>query len=187
MTSPYGDGWDMLWIGHCGMHFPFPDNKVMPKARVIRMNDKTVAPKKHLWTLNMPFTLKEKYPEHTRAIHHVQEGVCSLGYAVSRQGARKLLQNLALMPPTDGYDILMRFFCEGSRGRSKNMCITTQPSLFHHHRIAGPNSAASDIGNHGDGFRKTSQTDMVRWSVRQNAEKLMNGETNYTDQYPDEL
>jgi hypothetical protein len=184
-SSPYGDGWDMLWIGHCGMHFPFPDNKAISKARVIHMDDATVAPKRNLWTFNKPFTLKETYPEHTRATHHVQEGVCSLGYAISRQGARKMLQNVALMPPTEGYDLLMRFFCEGVNGRSKNTCIATQPALFHHHRVAGPNSAASDIGNHGDGYRKDSQTDMVRWSVRMNAEKLLNGDTNYTDQYPD--
>ncbi|KAJ4303952.1 hypothetical protein N0V88_001553 [Collariella sp. IMI 366227] len=80
--SPYGDHWDLLWIGHCGMHFPFEDHPTIPKGHVIRLGDDTVAPKKDLWTINIPFTLKEQYPEHTRAYHHVQEGVCSLGRAV---------------------------------------------------------------------------------------------------------
>ncbi|KJZ76836.1 hypothetical protein HIM_03713 [Hirsutella minnesotensis 3608] len=183
--SPYGDDWDVLWIGHCGMHFPFQDNAI-PKGRVIHLNDNTVPEREHLWTLNVPFTLKEQYPEHTRAIHHVQEGVCSLGYAVSRSGARKLLRHLGLREPTDPFDILLRFFCEGVQGMPQQpRCLTIQPSLFHHHRPVGPNKEASDIGNHGDGFRTKAQTDMVRWSVRLNAEALLNGTANYTDQYPD--
>ncbi|KAK1462097.1 hypothetical protein CMEL01_14064 [Colletotrichum melonis] len=185
-TSPYGDDWDLLWIGHCGMHFPFRDNKSIPKARIIRSNDVTVAPKKNLWTFNIPFTLKETYPEHTRAYHHAQEGVCTLGYAISQRGARKLLHEVALKDVSDAYDILLRFFCEGAKGRKPHNCLTTQPALFHHHRPAGPNSAMSDIGNHGDGFREVSMTDMVRWSVRLNADALLEGRTDFVDQYPDD-
>jgi hypothetical protein len=182
-SSLYGDGWDVLWLGHCGMHFPFDSNKLLPKGRVVHEDDVTVAPKNHLWTFNKPFTLKEKYPEHTRVVHHAQEGVCVLGYAVSQKGARKLLEEVALKPPTDAFDILLRFFCEGTNGRTFHRCLTVQPALFHHHWPAGPES--SDIGDHGGRVRGTSQTDMVRWSVRLNADKLMDGETNYVDQYPD--
>ncbi|KAK6958436.1 hypothetical protein Daesc_001237 [Daldinia eschscholtzii] len=183
--SPYGDNWDLLWIGHCGMHFPFEDNPVIPKGRVIHLKDETVAPKKNLWTFNIPFTLKDKYPEHTRAVHHVQEGVCTLGYAVSQAGARKLLHELGLKDVTDGFDILVRFFCEGAKGRKYHRCLTTQPALFHHHRAAGPLSAESDIGDHGGGFREKGSTDMVRWSVRLNADVLLEGGTDFVDQYPD--
>ncbi|OHX00878.1 glycosyltransferase family 25-like protein [Colletotrichum incanum] len=183
--SPYGDDWDLLWIGHCGMHFPFLDRKDVPKSRVIHNNDVTVAPKKNLWTFNIPFTLKEKYPEHTRAVHHVQEGVCTLGYAVSQKGARKLLQEVALKDVSDAVDILLRFFCEGGKGRKPHNCLTSQPAFFHHHRAAGPMSSMSDIGNH-DGFRDTSMTDMVRWSVRMNADALLEGRTDFIDQYPDD-
>ncbi|KAF6805488.1 hypothetical protein CSOJ01_09487 [Colletotrichum sojae] len=160
-TSPYGDDWDLLWIGHCGMHFPFEDTENVPKARIIHANDVTVAPK-DLWTFNIPFTLKESYPEHTRAVHHAQEGVCTLGYAVSQQGARRLLHEVALKDVGDA------------------------PALFHHHRAAGPMSSMSDIGNHGDGFRETAMTDMVRWSVRLNADALLEGRTDFFDQYPDD-
>ncbi|KAK1992731.1 hypothetical protein LX36DRAFT_587826 [Colletotrichum falcatum] len=183
--SPYGDNWDLLWIGHCGMHFPFLDREGVPKARVIHHNDVTVAPKKNLWTFNIPFTLKETYPEHTRAVHHVQEGVCTLGYAVSQQGARKLLQEVALKDVSDAVDILLRFFCEGGKGRKPHNCLTSQPAFFHHHRAAGPMSSMSDIGTH-DGFRETSMTDMVRWSVRLNADALLEGRTDFIDQYPDD-
>lgn len=183
MSSPYGDGWDVLWIGHCGMHFPFKDGPV-PKGRVIHREDLTVPRRDVLWTLNIPFTLKEKYPEHTRAVH-VQEGVCSLGYAVSRAGARKILRHVALREASDAFDILLRFFCEGAKGRPRHNCLTLQPGLFHHHRPVGPVKDASDIGDHGDSFRTQAATDMVRFSTRLNADVLLEGGTAFIDQYPD--
>ncbi|KAK3294029.1 uncharacterized protein B0H64DRAFT_325599 [Chaetomium fimeti] len=185
-TSPYGDDWDLLWVGHCGMHFPFKNGKNVPRSRVIRPDDETVAPKKNLWTFNIPFTLADKYPPHTRAYHHVQEGVCTLAYAVSRRGAQKLLREVGLREVTDAYDILLRFFCEGTKGRKAGrQCLTTQPTLFAHHRPAGPASAMSDIGNH-KGWRDRPMTDIIRWSVRMNADVLMDGGADVADQWPDE-
>jgi hypothetical protein len=40
--SPYGDNWDLLWLGHCGMHFPstlrpFPEK--IPKGLVVHQPD----------------------------------------------------------------------------------------------------------------------------------------------------
>jgi hypothetical protein len=167
------------------MHFPFKNGKNIPRGRVMRLDDETVAPKKNLWTLNKPFTLVKEYPEHTRAYHHVQEGVCTLAYALSQRGAQKLLHEVGLKEVTDAYDILLRFFCEGVRGRKAGrQCLTTQPTLFAHHRPAGPRGAMSDIGNH-KGWQEKPLTDMIRWSVRLNADVLMEGGTDMTDQYPD--
>ena len=186
-VSPYGDDWDVLWIGHCGMHFPFEGSKNLPKGRIIRLDDATVAPKKNLWTFNIPFTLKEQYPAHTRAYHHVQEGVCSLGYAVSQRGAQKLLHEVGLKPVSVPFDLLLRAYCEGEKGRKEGrQCLTTQPGVFQHHRGVGPASAMSDIGDHGNEWRDTPMTDMIRWSVRLNADVLMDGRTDFVDQWPDE-
>lgn len=184
--SPYGDDWDILWLGNCGLHFPFSHSDNIPKARVIFRDDETVAPQRNLWSINQPFTLKEEYPAHTRAIHHAQEGVCTVGYALSHRGARRLFQEVALKPVTDAYDILMRFFCEGTHGRKKGVCIAPQPPYFHSHRPAGPVSAGSDIGDHKGEYRKEPVTDMMRWSVSLNAHVIIDGRTDYVDQYPDE-
>lgn len=185
-TSPYGDGWDVLWIGHCGLSFPYntTDGERMPKGRVIHKDDVTVPPKKDLWSWNSPFLLVDEYPPHTRAVSHAQEGLCTLGYAVSQLGARKLLADVALKPPKDAFDFLLRFYCEGRHGRNYHNCLGLQPALFHHFKFAGPLASASDIGNH-EGYREESWSDMIRWSVRLNAEKLMDGEDDFTDQYPD--
>ncbi|KAL2129002.1 hypothetical protein VTI74DRAFT_8371 [Chaetomium olivicolor] len=184
--SPYGDNWDVLWIGHCGMHFPFEAHPNVPKGRIIRHNDETVAPKKNIWTYNIPFTLKEKYPAHTRAYHHVQEGVCSLGYAVTQKGAQKLLYEVGLKDVSEAFDLLLRYYCEGEQGRGAGrQCLTTQPGLFQHHRTAGPMSGMSDIGDHGDGWREEPMTDMIRWSVRLNADVLLGSGASVRDQFPD--
>ncbi|KAH7028946.1 uncharacterized protein B0I36DRAFT_127084 [Microdochium trichocladiopsis] len=182
--SPYGDDWDLLWLGHCGMRFVSPENPVAPKARVIHLNDETCPEKRYLWSITGPFKLVDDYPQHTRAVHHSEEGVCSLGYAISQRGARKLLYELGTKDLRDGFDILLRFFCNGGGGRKPHMCLSLSPGLFHHHRAAGPLAAQSDIGDHGDGFRDQALTDMVRWSVRLNAETLLDGGTVFHDQYP---
>jgi len=184
-VSPYGDDWNLLWLGHCGMQFPPTGNKLLPMGRVIHTNDETVPEKRHLFSLIKPFTLIKRYPEHTRAVHHAKEGVCSLGYAVSQKGAQRLLQEVGLRDVTDAFDILLRFFCEGKKGRRYHDCLTVQPSLFQHHRPVGLISASSDIGSHGVGFREVPRTDMIRWSVRLNADVLMDGGTGFVDQYPD--
>lgn len=182
--SPYGDSWDLLWLGHCGMQFAPPDQKSTPQGRVVHRGDETTPERRYLYSFSDPFTLVDAYPEHTRAVHHVREGVCSLAYAVTQKGARKLLHEVALRDVTDAFDILLRFYCEGTHGRGRHRCLTSQPGLFSHHRPAGPNSAQSEIGNHGDGHRDHSQTDMVRWSTRLNADVLMDGGSVFHDQYP---
>ncbi|KAK9795975.1 putative Glycosyltransferase family 28 N-terminal domain-containing protein [Seiridium cardinale] len=147
IVSPYGDDWDVLWLGHCGMHFPVRDNIVIPKGRVVH-TDPTVPQQQYLWTISNPNDIKEQYPNHTRVVHHVQDGVCSLGYAVSQKGARRMLYELGLKNFNAGFDILLRWFCEGVEGRGYHNCLTVQPGLFQHHRFAGPKSANSDISDH---------------------------------------
>lgn len=183
--SPYGDSWDLLWLGHCGMQFPPPDQDSTPQGRVVHLDDETAPERRYLYSFANPFTLVEGYPEHTRAVHHVREGVCSLAYAVTQKGARRLLNEVGLRDVTDPFDILLRYYCEGAHGRGRHLCLTSQPALFNHRRPAGPDSAQSDIGNHGDGRRDHSMTDMIRWSTRLNADVLMDGGSIFHDQYPD--
>ncbi|KOS23165.1 hypothetical protein ESCO_004019 [Escovopsis weberi] len=186
VVSPYGDDWDVLWVGHCGMQVPMTKDTGIANGRIVRLNDMTTAARKYLWNFPSPFILKDNYPEHTRMVHHVQEGVCSLGYALSQRGARKLLFEVGLKDFTDPYDLLLRYFCEGTKGRKKGICLTTQPSLITHFRPAGPKSAMSDIGDHGDEFIEKNMSDMIRLSVRLNTDRILDGDTELWDQCPDE-
>ncbi|RDA84728.1 hypothetical protein CP532_5254 [Ophiocordyceps camponoti-leonardi (nom. inval.)] len=181
--SPYGDDWDIIWAGHCGQVFP---KSRRPKKRVIQLGDETVPQKKWLWKpFYNPVTLKEKYPEHTRAYHHSEEAVCTLGYAVSQRGARKLLREVAMQTPVLPCDLLVRSFCEGTGGLGPGLCITTQPPLINSHWPRGPYRDQSNIRLEEPGFRKKAETRITRWSARINAGALLEGK-DPIDGWPDE-
>lgn len=187
--SPYGDNWDFLWVGHCGMRIPsksVPNGDKIPKGRVVRYQDSTVPEKSHLYVVSSVDDLSKNFQNHTRVVSHVQDGICSLGYAITQSGARKLLHDIGLREVNAPYDILLRQYCEGSHGRSYHNCLTSFPSLFHHHRPAGSLEAESDITPHGKGYKKTARSDVLRWSTRMNWDVLLNGRTDFVDQWPDE-
>ncbi|KAI0436168.1 hypothetical protein F4803DRAFT_567089 [Xylaria telfairii] len=173
--SPYGDEWDVLWLGHCGMHFPFSNSRSIPKGRVVQ-SDQTVPQQHRLWTVSDSNDLKEQYPNHTRVTHHVQEGICSLGYAVNRRSAQKLIHEVGLKRVNTAFDIMLRWFCEGTGdpNRGYHNCLTTQPSLFQIHLVAGPKKHNSDIADHGAGDQE-EKTEVLRWSVKMNTESLLDG------------
>jgi len=201
--TPYGEDWDVLWLGHCGTEFPAgtASNKP-PPLRVIIPDDATVAPPKHLRP--HPFALHdalaEKYSAHTRVVHASSGTACTQAYAVSQQGARKLLWKFGLQQLTTGWDLMLRDWCDGlhtterestpadvgARRRRKRgpVCVTVQPPLFSHHYGKG---AASDIMAPGGGFahKGKEMTPYVRFSVRLNMERLVEGE-DARDQWEEE-
>lgn len=58
------------------------------------------------------------------------------------------------------------------------------PQFFEHHRRAGSTKHDSDI-NDNEGFREKAETKNIRWSVQLNMERLVKGETEIVDQWPD--
>ncbi len=185
--TPYGDDWDVLWLGHCGTEFPAatttPDRP--PHLRVVIDNDATVPPAKHLKP--HPFALQdalgERYPPHTRVVHAAAGTACTQAYAVSQQGARRLLARFGLRTLTAGWDLMLRDWCDGlyasakvaDGGREKvPVCVTVQPPLFSHHYGTG---SASDIVAPGGGFVNLDKemTPYVRVSVRLNMGRLVEG------------
>ena len=183
VASPYGDGWDVLWLGHCGMWLE--DNTPI----VLQKDDSSVPELQHLrsWDLKAENPLKD-YPPHTRVVSKgVHGGTCSLAYAVSQAGARKLLYSLGLQHLNAAFDLMLREWCEGMNGHEKHACIGALPQLFDHHRPAGATDGDSDIGEVAGEpeVRDKAYTRNIRWSVKMNMEKLLRGETDYNDQYPD--
>jgi len=157
----------------------------VPKGRVVRLDDITVPERQYLKTIYNVDSLKNEYPSHTRLTHHVSDAACSLGYAVSQAGARRLLYWLGLMEMTTAFDLELRHFCEGSDSKPYHNCLTMQPGLFQHHRPAGNKTFESDISSHGTEYREKPVTEMIRWSLRMNVEALLGGRTDLVDQFPD--
>ncbi|KAI0019969.1 glycosyltransferase family 25 protein [Xylariomycetidae sp. FL0641] len=207
----YGDGWDVLWLGHCGADLPpSPEPPVVALAR----RDASVPAPRHLKA--HPFAradaLARAYPPHTRVVHAARGNACSLAYAVSQRGARKLLLGVG-----DGeqdeekegkgarqWDITLRDWCQGGgggeeeeekdMGMGKPVCITVQPPLVSHYyggKGKGKGAASSsDIQGLGGGYaRGYHGSPYIRLSVRGNLGRLVAGgveEKDLVDQLPDD-
>ncbi|GAB1316338.1 hypothetical protein MFIFM68171_06548 [Madurella fahalii] len=121
--TPYGDAWDVLWLGHCGTSFPSgaPPNSIntapASPLRVAIPADPTVPAPQHLKP--HPFALAdplaELYPPHTRVVHLSNGTTCTQAYAVSQRGARKLLYRFGLAERlTKGWDLVLGDWCDGA-------------------------------------------------------------------------
>lgn len=178
--SPYGDDWDLLWPGHCGMKLAKESS--IP-GKVMHLEDESVPQKQHYVSFNGATPLVH-YPHHTRVTVHAHEATCSLAYAISNRGARKLLLNLGLQKLDGPFDNMMSGWCEGQGWSTSRNCFGVIPSLFGHYRGAGSMSKDSNI-NTIEGSRDKSFSPNIRYSVRRNLERILNDEEDFEDQYPD--
>ncbi|KAK5659871.1 hypothetical protein OQA88_13334 [Cercophora sp. LCS_1] len=138
---PYGDPslWDLLYLGHCGDYFhgtnnDFKQGHVKPKdlAKIphVSFNDTSLPDfdNLHPWTASLLENLG--VPVHTRLVHKSIFPLCTFAYAVSRRGAKMLLEKTANLDTTDhtAYDVAILISCR-DRGLR---CWSVNPELFHH-------------------------------------------------------
>lgn len=141
--SPYGDGWDILWLGHCGDVWPemLPESqgKLVGEKYLIR-NDEMVSPRGKLSNL-VNFTSE---PNGTRWVHVAGAPICTFAYALSRHGSHKVLFNLLVDHIVGGnFDNALAMHCrnsvraEGDPTGLRAQCIAVTPPLFFHHKPKG--------------------------------------------------
>lgn len=184
--EPYGRDWEILWLGHCGAALP-PASPNSPN-RITIENDPTVPEPQYL----KPMTnanldpVGSLYPPHTRVVHRTNTTLCTIAYAVTQTGARRLLYEFAIRELVKGYDFALSDYCNGlTRGATKQtmpLCITVQPPLFSHHFSE---RGGSDIMAVGAGGKPQHGTRYVKWSVKMNLERLVRGEAGILEQWPD--
>ncbi|KAF2830596.1 hypothetical protein CC86DRAFT_163934 [Ophiobolus disseminans] len=172
---PYGDKWDILWLGHCGTSFPPHQNGTAKDSvpdRLKLLNDPTVPPPQ-LTSAQSP------YPPNTRIYHRTHSTLCTLAYAVSQGGARKIMYEHGMRNLDKGYDFALSEWCDGETKHmgERPMCLTSSPAVFGHYwpdnREAG--GGKSDIAGVGGGGIVSTGRGLVR-SVRGGLEALINGE-----------
>ncbi|RAO69507.1 uncharacterized protein BHQ10_005519 [Talaromyces amestolkiae] len=195
--SPYGDDWDVLWIGHCGTEAPninlqdeekAKKSQSIPRGRVVYYNDETVPQNHHLHVMEQERDPREIFPDHTRTTHHVMGQICSLVYAVSQRGARRILYEMGVKKFSDPYDIMLRDICEGVNDRPKGaVCLSVEPGIFNHHRPVGPSAYHSDISEHLAPPVEVAFTENIRYSARLALENYAIGSTELEDQWPDKI
>lgn len=194
--SPYGDNWDVLWIGHCGAMAPNVSlsnnglgelSKQLRRGRVVHRNDPTVPERDSISILEQEVDPRETVPEHSRITHYPLHQFCTFAYAVSQKGARRILYELGLRKFDLPFDLMLRDICIG-HGRPRNaICLTVEPALVHTHK-SGRHSTHSDIDtteqNDHSLFEKPF-TRNIRHSVRLNLANLLSEMKPVFDQYPD--
>jgi hypothetical protein len=154
--------------------------------------------------------LSTAYPPHTRIYHRASGGeLCTVGYVVSQRGARRLLHQFGTKHWNGIFDSEMGRWCasedeksgKDSSGTSnqhpiiglkagqkakksrERVCLTSQPPIFAHHH---PMDGESDIGGLGGGYATKYETKYLRYSVRMNLERIVQGFKDLVDQWPDE-
>ncbi|KAI9729348.1 MAG: hypothetical protein M1834_006871 [Cirrosporium novae-zelandiae] len=172
--NPYGTEWDLLWLGHCGEHFP---ETIEPKLedpdlrKFVIENDPTVPSFNHV----SGFVDWKSYKEHTRFVHTTGGPICTFGYALSHEGARKVLYNLSIKGLGGIFDNVLSDMCRyqifGFR------CISVNPTFMYHHKPRGYLAAESDIRKYGPGgeIREVGFTENVVYSTRLNLENMVQG------------
>lgn len=188
-TSPYGDTnrWDMFWVGHCGTALPEPGDNI-PTARAVILNDTTLPEWHHVASeFSRDEKYKEDFPDHTRIVFRTAQNVCTLGYALTQQGARRIVYDMGIREMTGTADWALQAFCLGSDGRPARTCLSVQPQYFQHHRSAGPISHSSDISTDGweFGYREVPSTQNIKLSTHVNLPKLVAKEKDYIENYKD--
>lgn len=178
--SPYGDDWDILWIGHVAVGDESPYiNGEMDTRRWVIPKDPTVLPtfersENTPWPNMTPW----KDDEQTRIVLYTTWGLNTAAYAVSQRGARKLLYHLSLLPFNDAVDQGMGWMCKYKIAGLK--CIAPFPSLVGVSKPPGGTDRWSDISHveewaQGHVFDKGLSL-RVMYSTKQNIDRLLNGE-----------
>jgi len=192
-SSPYGDvhQWDLFWLGHCGASFPRAENQ-LPIGRASISADVTVPEKQHIDTQLGDDQLIQQYAGHTRVVSRACMNTCSLAYAVTLQGARRILYELAIRKIDKAMDLSLQDMCDGVNDRPGLTCLSVLPQLFQQHRPIARKSSFSDIdkreedtGMAGDDYNNVAFSRNIRWSTRGNFRQLVYGDNNYTDLFPD--
>lgn len=199
--SPYGDNWDILMPGHCGVQSPvvgvpeeFKERAgLLPKGHVVQHDDPTVPEPHYIRTFDNgnfpPYTQLEKGVNHTRITHHALHFVCSHGYAISQRGARRLLNHVGIRALDGPFDRMMEIYCQRKELRNvRGACIATQPSIVGQHRPAGSVTKDFEIESpwfqNAHGNREHGFTDNVRISAQENIGNLVYGRP-LKDLHPD--
>lgn len=143
-SSPYGDNWDVIWLGHCAQRVPSlsdltdakqrAEMQALPRGHVLFEDETAPAPQyRHSYNDNdiKPFTSYPGAPstnKNTRIVHHSMDGMCNSAYAVSQRGARKLLFQAGIEAREEPYDFMLQRYC-GSDPTGKRVDYAHNPAL----------------------------------------------------------
>lgn len=177
--SPYGDDWDLLWLGHCGVSTHPAD----PRLFIID-NDPTVPSPLHRVNYQSIPNMSG-FSNSTRIVHRVRSGCCLYSYALSQRGAQKMLLAQSTLTEFQPVDIAMRLMCQES---DSFKCIGVFPQIIDTHKAAGSIERDSDMTSFDKQQARTKGfTNNIVRSTRLNWAPLLAGTTDAIEvQFPED-
>ena len=183
--SPYGDDWDLLWLGHCGSTIKPNDAR-----RFIVENDATVpAPRRRV---NQPMrnlvNMEEQgFGNATRVMYQTDGGRCTYAYAISNRGARRTLATLSSMRRFEPIDVALSKIC---REEPRFKCLSVFPQLVGNYEKlisdADDVPLSSSVKGHDLALLGWGTPNIV-YSTRLNMVRLLAGnKENFERQWPDD-
>ncbi|KAL4975201.1 hypothetical protein BDW66DRAFT_152186 [Aspergillus desertorum] len=154
--EPYGTNWDLLWIGACatlqgknrtGLYM-IPDDPTTPGLGHRGPWDGPIGPHED-WRNQHP----EVSMDSTRFVYRAINGCCLYGYAVTYEGARKILAALSLERSAEVNNSLGDL-CGGKNRRQQIRCFGVYPNVIGTFKPAGPSSR-----------HRTFSTSMTEWRL----------------------
>jgi hypothetical protein len=178
--SPYGHDWDFLWLGH---------NRVGPTDAEQNIwvidNDFTVPPLPHRnsrW--RQSHVPEEALRNDTRLFFKAYAGMCLYGYAVTYEGARKMLSSMSVQSRNQPVDQSVSDMCRGKMAEGFD-CYGVWPPLMSTHRAAGYKSKDSDINDNAKSDWHDQYTFDMPFSTMMNIPRLVDGASSVLSQWPD--
>ncbi|KAK9424051.1 putative Glycosyltransferase family 25 protein [Seiridium unicorne] len=156
-NSPYGDGWDLLWLGHCGETTPLSGpvisqiDESLPESPIYRMYDGT-----HSY-----------FPPQMRIVHYTYRPICTYAYAVTYHGASIIYQSAL-----GGSDRTITAGLYENCMKGLLRCVSVNPELFHHHKKEGVSTSQIAVLEGWDAMAKPADvtfTANIRHSARCNS------------------
>ena len=166
--SPYGDDWDLLWLGHCGIRRQPNDSQVF-----VIDNDPAVPPPNHRGNFGGKPDMTS-YANSTRIVFRCGGGLCVYAYALSFRGAQKMLLRQNTREGYAPFDLSLDNMC---RNDPDFYCLSVFPQIIDSHKAAGPHNRDSDLGDMSQvkEVRKKGYTFNIVRSVRLNVKQLIMG------------
>ena len=165
--SPYGDGWDLLWLGHCAAGVDDDEPR-----RVLVKNDPTVPPPNRRVNFG-DIPDMSSYDDSTRIIFKSKGSMCTYAYGLSYHGAQKLLKYMSTDMYGDPMDVGLHNMCYQAKRGFK--CISAFPQIFGIHRAVGAANRDSDIVSEEGGDRDIGFSFNIARSTRLNLDALIDG------------
>ncbi|EKG19535.1 hypothetical protein MPH_03399 [Macrophomina phaseolina MS6] len=136
-TEPFSLAYDVLWLGHCG-------SVKMPYTRQLHQeDDDSLPPALQLRGLADRYAYTP-LPDYTRSVMRSPGPTCTYAYAVTRQGAQRILE-LAGNGGGAAFDNEIGAACSKGEKKGGLRCVSVAPELFHHQRAIGKDGKDSSI------------------------------------------